>query len=241
MEISVVLPSYREAANLEVLLPELKRNLDALGKDYEILVVDTMEPMDNTEEICLQNSVRYVPREGGNQYGDAIRTGIKRAEGVFLTVMDADGSHNSADISRLYSCMTEENCDLVIGSRYCKGGYTDNPFLLRLMSRVLNLTYRIVFGIKVKDVSNSFRMYRSEQLRKLQLLCSHFDIVEEILIQLNCTFHPFLIREVPIVFSKRAAGESKRSLGQFILSYLHTMRRLLKIKKECERRNNEKE
>ena len=79
MTISVVLPAYQEAENLKNILPNIHKVLDSV--DHEILVIDTMEPMDNTREICLTNDTRYVPRTGGNFYGDAIRTGFAGATG----------------------------------------------------------------------------------------------------------------------------------------------------------------
>ncbi len=84
--------------------------------------------------------------------------------------------------------------------------------------------------MKVKDVSDSFRMYKAEQVKELQLECDNFDIVEEILIRLNLTKDNYVMKEIPILFNKRVAGESKRNLFKFILSYLSTMLKLLKIK-----------
>ena len=127
--------------------------------------------------------------------------------------------------------MEQGQTDLVIGSRYCKGGYTDNNFILRFMSWALNVTYRVFFGLKVKDVSDSFRMYKTQQIQQLQFACDNFDIVEEILIKLSYSFDPYIIRELPISFNKRVAGESKRDLVKFIISYITTIRKLMQIKR----------
>lgn len=232
MTISVVLPAYLEAENLKNILPKLNEVLNKMKTEYEILVVDTMEPMDHTQEICEKNQAVYISREGGNLYGDAMRTGFSKAKGSYIVVMDADGSHNPEDIERLYLEMTQNEYDVVIGSRYCKGGHTNNNFILRFMSWVLNVTYRILFGLKIKDVSDSFRMYRAEELQALSLECNNFDIVEEILIQLKYTVKKFRVKEIPITFDKRVAGESKRDLLQFVKSYLKTINRLLQIKKK---------
>ena len=236
-EISVVLPAYREAENLSNILPELCAVLRAIGKTFEVLVVDTVEPTDNTAEICRQNGVTCIARENGNMYGDAIRTGIAHAKGRYIVVMDADGSHDPRVIRRMYRVMTEQKPGLVIGSRYCKGGMTDNNAVLRFMSWVLNVTYRVIFGLRVKDVSDSFRMYRAKQLKTLELSCDNFDIVEEILILLHDRWPRARIIEIPISFNKRAAGESKRDLVKFIFSYLQTIRRLLKIRRQQGRRH----
>lgn len=91
MTLSVVLPAYKEAENLGLLLPKIKENLDKLNiENYEILIIDTMETMDSTEKVCLDNNVNYYHREDGNTYGDAIKTGIAKANNDFLLIMDAD-------------------------------------------------------------------------------------------------------------------------------------------------------
>ena len=189
--------------------------------------------MDNTEEICKKYGAKYVNRRGGNFYGDAIRTGFDEAYGKYIVVMDADGSHGPDDIVRLYDAMRSGKPDLVIGSRYCKGGNTDNNFVLKAMSWILNFTYRVAFGLKVKDMSDSFRLYKAEQAKRLSLECDNFDIVEEILIKLYLSKKGFTITEVPIYFNKRQGGKSKRDLGKFILSYAHTMNKLLKMCKRA--------
>lgn len=235
MDISIILPAYKEADNLKNILPLIKQSLEKSPMEYEVLVIDTMDKLDDTQLVCKQNEVSYISREGGNLYGDAIRTGIARASGKYIVVMDADGSHNPNDILRFYEEMKQEDLTLVIGSRYCRGGYTDNNFILRFMSWLLNITYRVVFGLKVKDVSDSFRMYHAPSIKGLRLECNNFDIVEEILIKLKYSVLNFKVKEIPISFNKRVAGESKRDLVKFIGSYLKTMRTLYKIKCQAEK------
>lgn len=231
--ISVVLPSYLEAENLQKILPYLQETLREIK--HEILVIDTQEPMDNTKDICEKNNCKYVARQGGNYYGDAIRTGFYEAQMEYLVVMDADGSHNPKDILKFYEIMKKEKPDLVIGSRYCKGGNSHNGFILKFMSKALNIGYRLVFNLKVKDVSDSFRMYHTQQVKQLKLECNNFDIVEEILIRLQLSKKDYIIREVPIYFNKREYGESKRNLVKFIFSYIKTMRRLYAIKRKAQK------
>lgn len=237
MDISIVLPAYKEAENLKNILPMINHCLEKTHLEYEILVIDTMEKMDHTEAVCRNNYANYISREGGNLYGDAIRTGFVKANGKYIVVMDADGSHNPKDILRFYDEMKQEDYTLVIGSRYCKGGYTDNNFILKFMSWILNVTYRIMFGLKVKDVSDSFRMYNAKSVKNLELECDNFDIVEEILIKLKYCLNTFRVKEIPISFNKRVAGESKRDLVKFIGSYIKTMKRLLKIKQKARKRS----
>lgn len=229
MDISIVLPAYQEYENLKRILPIMTETLK--NRSYEIIVVDTISPMDDTKRLCEENCVKYVLRKGGNSYGDAIRTGIEEANGKYMVIMDADGSHNPIDIIRLYNTISTEEYDVVIGSRYCCGGNTDNPFILKFMSWALNVTYRILFNLKVKDVSNSFKAYKTEDLKGIPLECSDFDIVEEMIIKLNLKYSPIKVKEIPISFSKRNSGESKRDLRKFIRSYLTTIHRLKVLKR----------
>ena len=230
MKLSVLLPSYNEEENLKILLPQIKENLEKEENlEYEILVVDSKEKTDNTKDVCEKNGVKYFNRENGEHYGDAIRTGIQKAQNEYLLVMDADGSHSPNELYKLIKDC--ENYDITIGSRYVKNGKTENNIILILMSWIVNVAYRICLKIKVKDISNSFRIYRAKDIKSIKLESDNFDIVEEILIKLCIKNKNYKIREVPITFEKRKQGKSKRKLGKFILSYISTMKRLMKIRK----------
>jgi len=229
LELSIVLPAYKEAEALRKLLPVLKSRAAELTAGHEILVIDAQFPLDDTPEICRTYAVRHIHRRYGNLYGDAVRTGIEEAGGRFIIFIDADGSHNPAQLKLLWD--QREQYDVVIGSRYVAGGHTENPAILIFMSWVVNVIFRLVFQLHCKDVSNSFRLYRAELLKPLHLQCHHFDIVEELLILLSGR----RIVEVPVTFERRKAGESKRKLVLFAIGYLWTLMRLLKIKLEARR------
>jgi len=223
-ELSIVLPAYQEEENLRNLLPRLLKTLQTMGVNSEVLVIDTVDPMDMTKEVCEQNGVRYISRRGGNYFGCAVRTGIEEAHGRYVLFMDADGSHPPEFIPELF-CFADKY-DVVIASRYIDKGKTENSIALILMSRIVNWTFSIVLNLPCKDVSNSFKVYRSKQLKSIKLTCNNFDIVEEILFKLRRA-HPLIqFKEVPFVFKKRMFGETKRNLFVFILTYLFTIIKL---------------
>ncbi|AFL88173.1 glycosyl transferase [Terriglobus roseus DSM 18391] len=230
LELSVVMPAYREADSLRMLLPNLVPAVAKLSNRFEIIVADSMTPVDDTAEVCGENGVRCVPRRGGNTYGDAVRSGIESSSGRYVLLMDSDGSHNPAELFKLWN--QRGKCDLVIGSRYVRGGSTENPAILILMSRVLNLAYKFAFHLPVADVSNSLRLYRGEQLRSLHLVSSNFDIVEEILIRLVAGKTHATVTEVPVTFEQRKAGESKRHLPTFVMSYFSSMAKMRAFRNE---------
>ncbi|KLI21938.1 hypothetical protein SU46_01090 [Brachyspira hyodysenteriae] len=231
MSISIILPSYQEYKNLEIILPTLEYELGSFISNYEVLVVDTMMSMDETPILCSKyRSVKYINRENGNTYGDAIRTGIKYASYEYIVIMDSDGSHPINKIKELYDNIINNNFDIIICSRYIKGGNSHNIFILKFMSFLVNIVYRIVFSLNVKDVSNSFRIYKSKMIKSINLECNNFDIVEEILIKLTSKYKCIKIKEIPIFFNKRMYGKSKRKLIRFIFSYIKSIIHLYKIK-----------
>jgi dolichol-phosphate mannosyltransferase len=238
VELSITIAAYREAENLILMLPAIKAAAAALTPRYEVLIVDTEQPMDDTAAICAANGVRHVFRRGGNSYGDALRTIIAEARGTYLLNMDADGSHSPEYFAAMWA--ERERYDIVIGSRYAKGGHTENPAILIFMSYVLNLTFRIAFSIRAKDVTNSFRLYRRSILLPVRLESNDFDILEELLIKVTLRQPPATIGEVPVTFARRKAGESKRKLAQFALGYLKTLKRMREFADQARRESQSK-
>jgi dolichol-phosphate mannosyltransferase len=229
--LSIILAAYSEAENLKSLLPEINSICQFLSPNYEIIVVDTQFPTDNTEEICRINSVRYLNRMNSNDYGDAIHTGIANSTGDYVVIMDSDGSHAPGFIQKLWEKRTE--AEIIIASRYVPGGSTRNPWMLVLMSKTLNLLFNKLVKIPVLDVSNSFRLYRGEPLRKLQLNFRHFDIIEEILAKMLWEMTPpAKVIEIPFEFEERKSGRPKRNIVVFSYYFLLAIFRLNSIRRK---------
>jgi len=221
--LSIVLPAYREEENLRVFLPRVRAAARALPIETEVLVIDTATPLDATADVCRRDGARHLARGPTNAYADAVRTGIAAARGQWILFMDADGSHSPELIPALFARRLD--ADVVIASRYVEGGHTENSRVLVLMSWIVNACYRVVLGLRVKDVSNSFKLYRADWLRELELRCDNFDVIEEILYKLRVGYGARMV-EVPATFRKRMFGETKRNLVAFMLSYVVTLVRL---------------
>lgn len=229
MGISVVLLAYKEEENLKILLPRIIENVQKTGEEYEILVVDTKEPTDNTAGVCAQYGARYINQEYP-AFAGAFKTGIKYAQMDKFLILDSDGSHDPDRIPAIYNMFVEGGFDVVIGSRYVEGGQTNDAGSSILMSKILNTTFRICLGIKAKDISTDYRMYRTEQLKAVELTCTNYDVLQEVLLKLRLHKKDLSIGEVPIHFAKRIYGESKRKLLPFILSYIKTLFKLVGIR-----------
>lgn len=225
MGVSIVLLAYKEAENLRVLLPQIIEQIELVEKDYEILVIDTKEPLDDTKDVCEQYGARYINQEQP-AFAGAFRTGIKYATKERFLILDSDGSHNPVYIPELYQMHATGTYNVVIGSRYIKGGKTQDAKSSIIMSHILNTCFRICLGLKAKDLSTDYRIYYTEQLKSVELQCQNYDVLEEVLLKIKLQQKNFAIGEVPIEFHKRIYGESKRRLVPFILSYMKTLVRL---------------
>jgi dolichol-phosphate mannosyltransferase len=218
MSVSVVLLAYSEAENLKILLPQINGILSAMNEDFEILVVDSAQPTDNTREICGLYHASYIPQEEPH-YGGAFRTGNRYATKGSILYLDADGSHDPAAIPAIFQKFSQ-GYDVVIGSRYTKGGVTLDSKSSLIMSKILNTSMRFCLGIRARDISTSYRLYNARQLKAVRLTRENYDVLQEVLLRMKLINRKLKIAEVPITFRKRLAGQSKRRLFRFICGYV---------------------
>jgi len=234
MGLDIALLAYKEEENLRVLLPRIRQALLGIDEPSRILVVDTATPLDGTERVCAENGALYFNQEEPG-FGGAFRTAIARAESDKFLILDSDASHDPAMIPALYRRFVQ-GADVVIGSRYVEGGSTHDAPVSVLLSRVLNGIFRRVIGLRTRDISTDFRIYRTEQLKRVTLEGRDFDVLQEVLLKLRLQKPDLVVVEVPVSFEKRLHGESKRDLPRFVRSYLKTLFRLLEIRRR-ERRS----
>lgn len=210
----VATATYNEMENLPDLVQKIRENLP--GAD--ILVVDDGSP-DGTGEWAdrrAREDARFFLIERGSKQGlgtavlDAFRFSLE-GRYDYLVNLDADFSHPPEMIPRLVEIAEREKIDVVIGSRYVRGGKVIGwPLRRKVMSRGINLFARLVLRLPTKDNSGAMRCYRVETLRQLDfsLIRSRgYSFFEEILFRLKGVGATF--REVPITFTDRVRGSSK--------------------------------
>lgn len=213
-KLALVIPTFREAANIRTLLDQVRVVLDATGIDYEILVVD-----DNSRDgiaeavqgIAAQDArVRLLVREGERGLSGAIVHGWRACDAPLLGVMDADLQHPPALLSELLRAI-EAGHDLVIGSRYVHGGRLDawNPLRRMLSAVAVCVTQPLLRGsLQVKDPMSGFFLIRSRCIQRMDFQKSGFKLLLEILVRGRVRS----VQEVPFAFARRRAGGSKASL-----------------------------
>lgn len=215
MKCIVVVGTYNEAENIPSLLPDILE----LGPQYEAIVVDDNSP-DGTGRIVSQIAVNkprihLVERPARLGYGTAYLEGFRTALGLgadYVVQMDADYSHNPRDIPRLVEAA--EEADLVIGSRYVKGGSTSGwPLRRRLISRTASLVVRLLLGLPIRDCTGGFKCFRRSTLASIdfrEIRSRGFASSYEM--NYFCHRSGKALREIPIRFVDRQAGKSKLSL-----------------------------
>ena len=211
----VIIPTYNEAENLNLLLPRL------LELPIKVLIVDDAS-IDGSTAIVREFNARtgrvdLLERPGKMGLGSAYRDGFARAlaQGFQSIIqMDADGSHRVEDLKNMLEfSRIHTDTELVIGSRWTHGGSVQNwPKRREILSRVANLYSRIALGLKVKDNTAGFRIYQAQLLNRMNLArVSSEGYAFQIEMTREAVRVGANIAEVPILFVEREFGVSKMS------------------------------
>ncbi len=226
MRTLIVLPTYNEAINIMLMMPELLK----LPASVEICVVDDNSP-DNTGQLAADWAakdarVHVLHRAGklglGTAYIAGFRYAFEHGFDAALT-MDADFSHHPRYIPAMLAAFDE--ADLVIGSRYVPGGDVLYPFHRRFLSKASNLVARTVLGLKAHDCTAGFRLYRISVLQQVpldQIFSNGYSFLTEMLTWMQAK--GARIAEVPIVFEDRQYGVSKISTQEIFKGMLTVAR-----------------
>lgn len=240
----VLLATYNEKENL----PDLLEAIFQIVPSVDVLVVDDHSP-DGTgiwvdEKMKTEKRLFCIHRTGKLGLGSAVIDALRFAMDHnydYAVSMDADFSHPVKTIPRMLEMMektvsfqkSQRLPDVVIGSRYVKGGGVSGwPLKRRLMSRAVNFYAKITLGLKTKDNSGAFRCMRVDFLRNIDFdkICSKgYSFFEEFLFRLKQKNAVFA--ETPIIFTDRIRGKSKinekEALAALWIMFLLAVKRLL--------------
>ncbi len=227
MRILVILPTYNEAENVLSLVEQIL----AHEADIDVLVVDDNSP-DGTGEIVARAGeanphLHLLRRPGKLGLGGAYLSGFRFAmdHGYDLIfTMDCDHSHDPRYLPDFLIAMRDH--DLVIGSRYIRGGGIDNwPWHRQILSRFANLYARFLLRLPVRDCTSGYRCYRRvvlESVDAFSIRSSGYSFLEEFVLRVHRA--GFSIGEVPIVFVQRTAGVSKIDSSEIYRAAWHVLR-----------------
>jgi len=229
--IAILLPTYKEAGNIESLI----RKLQQLKLDLTITVIDDSSP-DGTANIVkkLQNeydNILLFVRPSKLGLGTAITDGFRlllsqKNKPKYIITMDADYSHNPGDIPKLLHA-AEQGSDLIIGSRYCKGGKTMGWHQIRLIiSRLANILASATVGIWIRDCTSGLRCYSKEYVKTVlgSLHSQTYEIQIETVKQAR--LQGFEVKEIPITFMNRKRGKSKLTRAELKSFFFYILKNL---------------
>ncbi len=217
----VIIPMYNERENAAAIIDAVM----ALPTDFDVLVIDDNSP-DGTAHIVKEKISQYpgrvdlIERSGKLGLGTAYITGFKHcvAKGYdFICEMDADFSHNPADLVRLRDTAIGQNADVVVGSRYVTGVNVVNwPMGRILMSFYASKYVQLITGLPIHDTTAGFVCYRRRVLEALPLDNIKFKgYAFQIEMKFTAYKYRFKVVEIPIIFVNRVLGTSKMNSGIF--------------------------
>lgn len=227
MKLSIVLPTFNERENVEPLLERLYSVMEEFKGDFEILFVD--DSTDDTPEIINRqieknSEIRMIHRVGQERTGlaTAFIRGFEEAQGKYVLCMDTDLQHPPEKAPELLRRALNDGADVVVGSRYIKGGSaiglgslkTLYGIYRRAVSVGLKYFIQIIFIPirKTSDPGSGFFLFKKNILSGVELQPKGFKILIEVLMRAKYE----KVSEVPIVFAVRENDDSKATIGQGI-------------------------
>jgi dolichol-phosphate mannosyltransferase len=227
-DLAVVIPTWNERENLDLLLPALNELFGELGLKAEVVIADAGSS-DGTQEAAVRRGARVVvQREQG--YGALLLAGFASTLAPYIVTMDADLSHRPMFLADLWR--NRNRAEVLIASRYVEGGRGQMSPLRKILSLILNRLYARILSVSVRDLSSGFRLYRRDVLANLNLKARDFDILEEIIVRVYA--NGWRIIEVPFTYVARGSGASHARLFKLGIAFLKTLLRMWRLRNSVE-------
>ncbi|NIM25445.1 MAG: glycosyltransferase [Nitrososphaeria archaeon] len=243
-QVSIIIPTYNESRNIIGILKSIGENLPK-NITAEAIVVDDNSP-DLTGKIVedyLKNvkkiagyTMDIIHRTSKNGLSSAILSGIQRAKGDLIVVMDSDFSHPPHVIPKMLESLKKYQCDMVVASRYINGGKINGWTLKRkFMSKIATLIATKGLGVKTKDPMSGFFVFKKNILKGINFDAIGYKILLEILVKKS----GIAVKEIPYTFENRNIGSSKLD-SSTVTDYFKSVWKLYKFgkSKEPEERRN---
>lgn len=224
---SLIIPTYNEKDNIELLLNRLRDTLGD-GEDIEIIVVDDDSP-DLTWKIVETYShkdqrIKLIRRRKEKGLSRAVIEGFSKAKGDILGVMDADLSHDHRILPKMISAIDDEDYDLVVGSRRIPGGGADKwPWYRKISSDIATRVAKRSLDIKISDPMSGYFLLKREIFEKVKHEVNPLGY--KILLEIYIRSNPQRVKEISFIFKDRKQGYSKVTL-KVIVEYLQMLFKL---------------
>lgn len=242
--LSIVIPTYNESTNIVKILDSLDTSIPS-EMNAEVIVIDDNSPdgtYDRVQEYVKKPklngmSIQLIKRDNKKGLSSAIVTGIQHATGDTVVVMDSDLSHPPQTIPKMIEELHSNDCDIVVASRYVKGGSTSGwPFKRKLVSKGATKIAQHGLGIKIKDPMSGFFAFKRNIVNNIKFDAIGYKILLEILVKAKGV----KVKEIPYTFINRTSGSSKLTLseGMDYLKSIWNLYRFGKSVRDRERRTS---
>ncbi|MEX0656141.1 MAG: glycosyltransferase family 2 protein [Nitrosopumilaceae archaeon] len=229
-QVSIIVPTYNESQNILSILKSIEENLPK-NNSVETIVVDDNSP-DGTGNIVEEYiktvkkmtgyTVGVIRRKAKEGLSSAILKGIEGAKGQTIVVMDSDRSHPPDIIPKMVDTLANSECDIVVASRYVKGGSVSGWSVKRkLISKIATKIAQQGLGVGQKDPLSGFFAFKRNILDGLKLDAIGYKMLLEILVKTKGV----RVKEIPYTFTNRIQGESKLGTS-IIFDYIRSVWKL---------------
>ncbi len=239
-QISIIIPTYNESKNILQVLKSIAENLPKRILTEAIIVDDNspdgtgkiVEDYINTVKKIANYTIDVIHRKAKSGLSSAILKGIQHAKGDTIIVMDSDFSHPPKIIPRLLDALKKYQCDIVVASRYVKGGNVSGwPLKRKLLSKVATLVAKKGLGVRITDPMSGFFAFRRQIIKGLKFDAIGYKMLLEILVKTKGVS----VKEIPYTFTDRKFGSSKVTITT-ALEYARSVRKLYRYGKSERRK-----
>lgn len=224
MKLSVIIPAYNEAGNIEKTVQAFYKELERENIEHEIIVVND-NSKDNTLEIVKElekniSTLRHLTNIAPNGYGYACQMGLNNYEGDCVAITMADLSDDPKDLVKYFRTLEESGCDMVFGSRWTKESIVVNyPKKKLWLNRLVNHFIRFLFWFKYDDVTNGFKLFSKQAMDGVKpFISGQFSLALEL--PLKAIIRGYSYKIVPNNWYNREVGESNLKLKSMFFRYV---------------------
>ena len=205
MKLSIIIPSFNEAATLPIIIKRLKQV--KLKAEKEVIVVDDGSKDGTKNKLTKISGVTKIFLKQNQGKGAAIRAGLVKATGDYVLVQDADLEYDPEDIPDLLAPILEGKAEVVYGTRFL-GPHRNMLFWHLMGNKLLSLLTNILFNTTISDMEVGYKLIPAKLLKSLQLESDRFGFEPEVTAKI--LMKGIRIYEVPISYAGREFSEGKK-------------------------------